>query len=49
MSEKNKLEQIGDSMQNAGKEMQGAGNNMMGCGCLLTILITIPILLLLFL
>lgn len=39
MSDKNKGEEIGDALQNI-------GNGMMGCGCFLTILITIPILLL---
>ncbi|WP_461183112.1 hypothetical protein [Virgibacillus kimchii] len=31
-----------------GEGLQQIGNSMMGCGCLLTIFITIPILLLLF-
>lgn len=30
-------------MEAAGKGMQNAGGKMMGCGCLLTLLITIPI------
>lgn len=38
----NKLEEVGDAMQNV-------GNNMMGCGCLLTIFITIPIIIFVFL
>lgn len=33
----------GDAMTNTGKGMQQAGGKMMGCGCLLTILVTIPI------
>ncbi|SER69423.1 hypothetical protein SAMN05444126_10474 [Salisediminibacterium halotolerans] len=36
-------------MDDTGKKLQKIGNNMMGCGCLLTLFVTIPILLLLFL
>ena len=38
MTEKNKAEEVGEALQ-------GIGNNTMGCGCLLTILITIPFIL----
>ncbi|MFC7063999.1 hypothetical protein [Halobacillus seohaensis] len=42
MGEKNSMERLGEGMQQA-------GNNMMGCGCLLTLLITIPIIIIIFL
>ena len=34
--------------QSAGEALQGCGGAMQGCGCLLILLITIPLLLLLF-
>lgn len=36
----------GDALTSTGKGMQQAGGKMMGCGCLLTIFVTIPIILL---
>ncbi|CDQ39540.1 hypothetical protein [Virgibacillus salexigens] len=39
MGDKNNLEKAGEAISEA-------GNTMMGCGCLLTIFITIPIILL---
>lgn len=38
-----------DKLESAGKAMQQGGNSMIGCGCLLTVLVTIPILILIFL
>ncbi|GAF63632.1 hypothetical protein BTS2_0523 [Bacillus sp. TS-2] len=49
MSERNKWEERGEKLEKMGEGMQSAGSNMMGCGCLLTIIITIPILLFIFL
>lgn len=35
----------GNKLENAGKKMQNAGEKMQGCGCLLTLVITVPLIL----
>lgn len=46
MTEKNKWERAGESMSNAGNSIMKTGGATAGCGCLLTIFVTIPIILL---
>lgn len=43
----NKWAETGEKMQAIGSSMQKTGNAMSGCGCLMTIFITIPIIILL--
>ncbi|WP_277679559.1 hypothetical protein [Gracilibacillus dipsosauri] len=45
----NKLEQFSEKAAETGDTLNKVGNSMMGCGCLLTIFITIPILIFIFL
>ncbi|NJP37181.1 hypothetical protein [Alkalicoccus luteus] len=41
-------QELGEKMQNVGKDMQKGGGALAGCGCLLTIFVTVPIILILF-
>ncbi|MCK9324466.1 MAG: hypothetical protein M0P69_03125 [Bacteroidales bacterium] len=48
MTEPAKDEEAGKNMQDAGKKMQDAGKNIQKTGCALTVMLTIPILLTVF-
>lgn len=43
----NKWQQISQKTEKIGNSMQSAGNNMAGCGCLIILLVTIPVIILL--
>ncbi len=44
----NRLQDIGKKMQQTGNNLQQSGKSISGCGCLMTLLITVPIIILLF-
>lgn len=43
-----KWKTTGEKLTAIGEGMQQTGNNMMGCGCLLTLVITLPIIIFFF-
>ena len=49
MLEQNKWYQASQKAEKIGNTMQSAGDSMPGCGCLITLLVTIPVIIIIIL